>query len=307
MPTIDFQTYNPTTLQNFKPVLAKNVVPDWWKKAKVGESINGTFQQTIRSCPAMDDWLKMGWYLLANRDLHVKCGVSSFEEGDTSSWFHLEDGEGDQWLQNYESQSHPSTQTLDAFSYYGAGDNAPIKDAFKCKNPWNIKTPKGYSCFYLDPFLHQNKYFATWQGIIDTDEFNVNLDNAQIIFYPKVSHSFTIKKGTPLCQIIPFKREEWAASYTTNSMESYINNLTVENSTQENISMTEANAIDVAKKKETIKRIGPYKKRGMWKPKQKFFTEDTPPPECPFHVSAENPAPSEIQLELNFGDETNGS
>ena len=45
----------------------------------------------------------------------------------------------------------------------------------------------------------------------------------------------------------------------------------------------------------------------MWKPKQKFFNEDTPPPECPFHVSAENPAPNEIQLEMNFGDETNGS
>ena len=44
---------------------------------------------------------------------------------------------------------------------------------------------KGYSTYYVDPFLFQNEYFATWQGIIDTDEFNVNQDNSQIIFYLK--------------------------------------------------------------------------------------------------------------------------
>lgn len=305
MPTIDFQTYNPVTLQDFKPVLAKSVVPEWWKKAKVAEAVNGTFQQTIRSCPAMDDWLKMGWYLLANRDLHVKCGVGNFEDGDKSTWFHVEDAETDKWLRDYASQSHPSTQTHDAFSYYGGGEKAPIRDAFKMKNPWNIKTPKGYSCFYLDPFLHQNEHFATWQGIIDTDEFNVNVDNAQVIFYPKVDHSFTIKKGTPLCQIIPFKREEWVASYTTRDMESYIKNTSLKSSTQEHMSMSEANAkaLDI----DSIKRVGPYKRLGMWKQKQKFFKEETPPPECPYHVSEDNPAPDEIQLEMNFGDKKDGS
>ena len=66
------------------------------------------------------------------------------------------------------------------------------------KAPWNIITPPGYSCLYLDPFLFQNKYFATWQGMIDTDAFNVNMDNSQIIFYPKTNNHFTIKEGTPL-------------------------------------------------------------------------------------------------------------
>ena len=42
MPTIDFQTYSEDTVKNFKPVLAKSVQPDWWKKAKVAEVVNGT-------------------------------------------------------------------------------------------------------------------------------------------------------------------------------------------------------------------------------------------------------------------------
>ena len=29
-----------------------------------------------------------------------------------------------------------------------------------------------------------------------------------MIFYSKVDHSFTILKGTALCQIIPYKRED---------------------------------------------------------------------------------------------------
>jgi len=81
MPTIDFHTYNPITIQDFKPVLAKDLVPEWWKKSKVAETVNGTSQQTIRACPAMDDWLKMGWYLCANRDMEVVQGISDTDEG----------------------------------------------------------------------------------------------------------------------------------------------------------------------------------------------------------------------------------
>ena len=79
MPTIEFHTYNKETLRDFKPVLASSISPDWWKKAKVGEIVRGVVQQTIRSCPAMDDWLKSGWYLLANRDIEVINGVSKYD------------------------------------------------------------------------------------------------------------------------------------------------------------------------------------------------------------------------------------
>ena len=47
------------------------------------------------------------------------------------------------------------------------------------------------------------------------------------------------------------------------------------------------------------KTVGPYKKIKYWNPKQKFFNEESPPPECPYHVSEDS---SEIQLELPLGD-----
>ena len=186
MPMIDFHTYDKETLRNFKPVLAKSVSPEWWKKGKVAEVVNGQVNKTIRSCPAMTDWLSSGYLILANRDMLVKNGITDHDSD--SMYYHTEDSETTH-MEKYASQTHPTVQMHDAFNYMSTSD-APVKDAFKMSNTWNITTPPGYSCFYLDPFLFQNEYFATWQGIIDTDRFNVNKDNSQIIFYPKVDHSF---------------------------------------------------------------------------------------------------------------------
>lgn len=275
MPTIDFHTYDKETIKNFKPVLAKSVSPEWWKKAKVAEVVNGYVHKTIRSCPAMTDWLSSGYLILANRDMIVKNGIT--EEDSDSMYYHTEDSITDS-NDHYMSQTHPTGQMHDAFKYMSTSD-APIKDAFKMSNPYGISTPPGYSCFYLDPFLFQNDYFATWQGIIDTDRFNVNKDNSQIIFYPKVQHSFVIKKGTPIVQIIPFQREEWVATYTVKDHKSYITNLSEETTEREDghKTMAELSRIGFA---DELHKSGPYKRGRVWVPKQKYFKEDLT--ECPF-------------------------
>ena len=84
----------------------------------------------------------------------------------------------------------------------------------KFKMDFLIETPKGTSCYYLDPFLFDNPYITTWQGIIDTDKFNQITTNNNLIFYPKVDTSFIIPKGTPLVQIVPFVRYPWKSKIT---------------------------------------------------------------------------------------------
>lgn len=288
MPTIDFHTYDKKTLTDFKPILAKSVQPDWWKKAKVAEVVNGVTNKTIRSCPAMADWLASGYLICANRDIYVRNGVTIEDDGDKT--FYTEDTIQHE-LDDYASQTHPSVQMHDAFSYMGT-DEAPIKDAFKMSNPWSIATPPGYSCFYLDPFLFQNNYFATWQGIIDTDRFNVNKDNSQIIFYPKVDHSFVITKGTPIVQIIPFQREEWVATYSVKSHKSYIDNLSEYTSEHDNKTSTELSRIGFA---DELNKAGPYKRAKVWVPKHKNFKEDLQ--ECPFDIKTGKLKPEYEDLE----------
>ena len=271
MPTIDFTTFNEESLRDWKPVLAKSLSPDWWKKMKVFQHDRGQRIQTIRACPAMDDWLKSGWYILANRDMEVV-----FDNGKTYT------KECDEEVtQSQASPSHHVAQFAHSFSYLG--EEGPVKDAFKMRNAWNIITPKGYSCFYLDPFLFQNNHFATWQGVIDTDDFNVNQDNSQIIFYPKVSHSFVIPKGTPLVQVIPFKREEWVSTYQLKDSNTWHKDRTEER-IQELPGMDQVNREKYDKLlKEKPNNMGAYRSEGHWKQKGKNFKEIEPPPECPFH------------------------
>ena len=297
MPTIEFTTYDTETVKNFRPVLAKSYMPEWWKKAKVGMDIRNKRLTTIRACPAMDDWLKSGWYLVANRDLQVKFGRSDETDSDHSRNWVVDNG-------RYASPSHPADQMCNAFHYLG--EDGPIKDAFKMSNPWNITTPSGYSCLYLDPFLFQNKFFATWQGIIDTDTFNKNMDNAQIIFYPRVNHSFTILKGTPLCQVIPYKREDWNASYIQYDHKSFTENrshVTSHHKEEGDYGLTmdewarKPGYTDGDRADELT--MGGYRKGQYWHTKGKLYSEENPPPECPFHVSENNDS-NEQQLELDL-------
>jgi len=317
MPTIEFTAYNDNTLKDSKPVLASKVQPEWWKKMKINEIVRGDKQQTIRACPAMQDWLTMGYYLISEQDILIQIGSDTHDESAkrSAAWSHVDPKIG--------SSSHPDTQFGNAFEPE-KGDGIPVKDAFKFRNPWNIKTPEGYSTLYLDPFLHQNNFFSVWPGIIDTDKFNLNMDNAQIIFYPKVSHSFIIKKGTPLVQVIPFRREEWSSSLQIKKPKTFIDNMsdyTSEYSKQQSNSVSLHIEYDMEKakqmkdgqnKRKSVQAaineanlledggLGPYRKIGMHVPKTKLYPNKGNdleiPPECPMHKK-------EIQLELDLGDE----
>ncbi len=282
MPTIEFRTFNKESFEVFRPVAAKDLQPDWWKKQKIRVDQRGRTTQTIRSCPSMQDWLTMGYYIVATQDIPVRNGVK---------WEYPDGGERFTTEQNSPqfSQSHPSSQLADVVEYLG--EDGPVKDAFKISSYWNMKTPEGYSVLFLDPFMFQNKYFACWQGVIDTDGFNVNLDNAQIIFYPRVNHSFTIPAGTPLVQIFPFKRDEWHSTFfLASGKEWFDNNAINDKSMQKWQREMKLHDADTGQPNDKL-NIGGYRNAKIWKPKSRLYKapeeidelhEDIPP-ECPMH------------------------
>lgn len=75
----------------------------------------------------------------------------------------------------------------------------------KFHNPWVIETPKGYSCYFMSPLNRLEKRFKLFDGIVDTDNYysHVNLP----FLWTGGDGDFLIKKGTPLVQVIPFKRQ----------------------------------------------------------------------------------------------------
>ena len=78
-------------------------------------------------------------------------------------------------------------------------------------NKWLITTPPGYSCLFIQPMNRfKEDRFLLISGVVDTDSY-INTINFPFILL-KRDKQFLIKKGDPLAQVIPFKRDSWKMS-----------------------------------------------------------------------------------------------
>jgi len=278
MPTIEFNTYSPNAYENWRPTPASKMLPEWWKNSKIHSIQNGQPTISLRACPAMHDWLATGYYIVANRDIHCIFDPNSKSGGHWTSM--TLPSEEDPQLQG--SPTHASEQLMgDNFSFHRKDGVEKPFDAFKFRVPWYVTTPPGYSSLYLDPFLHQNKYVRTWQGLMDTDMFNTQADNGQIIMYPQVDHSFVIKKDTPVVQIVPYRREQWVASYGVKDINVFATESTEKTSVYKKQSI-EAHCREEGDAAAPDNQIpGGFYRKYMWTNKNKEF-KDAPTEECPF-------------------------
>ena len=82
----------------------------------------------------------------------------------------------------------------------------------KFSNKWVIKTPPGYSCLFIHPMNTPKTDFEIIPGVVDTDTFE------DTVFFPyyfrryeesKGMEQVLLKLGTPMVQVVPFKRERW--------------------------------------------------------------------------------------------------
>jgi hypothetical protein len=81
---------------------------------------------------------------------------------------------------------------------------------YKYLNCWIPQTPKGYSCLITSPFGHNDLPFKAVPAVVDTDRSTLEL-----IFPVWVKDNFSgiVEKGTPIAQIIPFKRDDWESTF----------------------------------------------------------------------------------------------
>lgn len=78
------------------------------------------------------------------------------------------------------------------------------------KTQWVPKLPKGYSALLLHPLNREDLPFTTLAGIIDADKYHHD-NEGNHPFYIKKGFSGIIPAGTPMYQIIPFKRDDWVS------------------------------------------------------------------------------------------------
>lgn len=183
----------------FYPQPAKNFIPDWYKKtSSYYESKNkvptkeGILPMTIKKCLPVFDAITAGYVITSFSDVYIS--LDKDENG-----------------KQYQKYSWPTTNQID-FHPIEQAELHPAQNGLmfpKWINPWGIKTPKGYSIF-IKNLPHRESIFTILEGVVDTDEYNVPVNFPFVI--NDVNFEGLIPAGTPIAQILPFKRENWKMS-----------------------------------------------------------------------------------------------
>lgn len=181
------------------------LVPDWYKnipsKAKL-KSSDEKEDLTIKRCIPVLDAFTTGYFLVTTEDYHIEYD----KEEDVAKI------SGGRNVRNRSITMHPVTQL-------GQMPFSPefINYAYKWSNPYMIKTPKGYSTLFTHPLNQPDLPFYTLAGVVDTDTYIMPV---LFPFFMKNNFSGTIPAGTPIVQVIPFKRDDWQHKVYDNPPES---------------------------------------------------------------------------------------
>lgn len=175
------------------PKPAKTQIQDWYKKmpAELRPQENRIDSSAKRCMPLLDS-MTAGYYFFSYADVSVQVenGCSRFE------WLHETGVIATHTREQVQGVPLPS-------GYYK-------DEAFKWFNPIVIKTPPGYSTLFVTPHLRHDLPFFCFPAIVDTDNYEAAV---HFPFLIKKNWSGIIRKGTPIIQAIPFKRDSWVSEY----------------------------------------------------------------------------------------------
>ncbi len=169
------------------PIPASRFIPDEYKKLKRFTN-NNLHRPTVKTCMPFLDSMSMGYIIPFDQDYLVDPVENDFSVTPA----------------NRESNDfgfHNQTQLPEKWRET-TGENAG-----KFHNKWLIKTPPGYSCLFLHPMNRLEERWKIIEGVVDTDTY-INVINFPFIL-KKRDKQFLIKKGDPMVQVVPFKRQSW--------------------------------------------------------------------------------------------------
>ena len=185
------------------PQPSKLDIPDWYKELK--HSIDN---RTIKGCMPFLDTLTTGYTIKMPVDYYIGHNIKKEGERHTESFTKLDSGDKQININIQDTlASHPVRQLGKKCPFVNKNKSLPFH---KILNPWLIKTPPGYSCLFLPPMNNSDDRFSIIPGIVDTDTFPQETNFPIIINGDKYPVLETvIELGTPIVQVIPFKREKW--------------------------------------------------------------------------------------------------
>lgn len=175
---------------------AKNNVPQWYKdiarwigdKPKIYPSRN----HTMKHCIPLLDSITSGYVITLPYDVMV-------EQKNNKPFL--------TWLSDGEQIVKRDKKTFEPMP-------TPIgfhNEMFAIRIPMSFKLPKGYSLIFTQPFNRFDLVTMTMTAIIDADS---EIYSGEAPLFIKEGFEGVIKQGTPIAQLIPFKRENWVSEET---------------------------------------------------------------------------------------------
>lgn len=197
-------TWGELTTDLFPPEPAYKNVPQWYKdlNSYIGEekkpSGEGKTTATIKRCMPVFDSISSGYIIKSQIDVFVsqkslKNVLSDEDSTTTQPWY--------EWPILEPLGFHPIEQAPNHPNNNGHMFTYP-----KWNNPWSIKTPPGYSVLFVQPF-HRESVFTILPGVVDTDK-HISPVNFPFVLND-IKFEGLIPAGTPIAQVIPFKRDPW--------------------------------------------------------------------------------------------------
>jgi hypothetical protein len=192
------------------PSNAASMIPDWYKKTPLfvngykgyndfidlhkdahREGTMNSVHMTLKNCQPFIDTFTAGYMI----KLPATIMVYKDDYGNSIV----------RWSTDYEIVDSQDSLKLGNFKTPD-GYNPQF---FRWKNAWIVETPSGYSSLFTHPLNRFDLPFITLSAIVDTDKH----PNSVIIpFFIKNDFEGMIEEGTPIAQVIPFKRDNWESS-----------------------------------------------------------------------------------------------
>jgi hypothetical protein len=178
-----------------EPVSAKEVIPKWYKdlsRYSVGDKLSidssGGANMGVKACMPFLDSLTSGYIIKLHCDILVE-------------W-----QDDDNFTMKWTSDMPPLTSRGEAI-----GKSIPTTEGYTpFLQAWEIKycfkVPKGYSVLVTQPFNRLDLPTLATSGIVDADN---GIGTGGVPFALKKGFSGIIEAGTPILQMLPFKREDW--------------------------------------------------------------------------------------------------
>jgi hypothetical protein len=186
-------------IEEVQPQPAVNFLPEWWKKMPYAIDIEENKirpeRPTARRCPSFPDYFSNGFVIPMWAD------TTLYYNSKTGDW---------RWRCGNLLQSPFKIDIFESYRFqdYGStylnGQRAVA--IWQFTNPWTIVTPPGYYVLQLPLFFNDNTDFATFPGTYDP--YAVSTNKLEVAIYADDKEIF-IKRGTPLVQYIPYKKEKF--------------------------------------------------------------------------------------------------